>query len=181
MLHRLGAIGVDPARYGGAGFGNASQRTPPYPGDRGRRAFVVTATQTGALAELTAEHWVHVTAYDADANRVTSKGALLPSSETLTHGAIYDLNPAIRAVLHVHVPALWQGAQRLRLPCTERGVDYGTPEMAREMARLWRTGTLADRRIVAMLGHEDGVIAFGRTADEAGATLATALAAAFGG
>ena len=98
----------------------------------------------------------------------------------MTHGAIYDLSPAIRAVLHVHAPEIFapQVRARLRIPTTRDGVDYGTPEMASEMARLWKDTALPDRRVLVMAGHEDGVVAFGADADDAGAALMSAFAAA---
>lgn len=65
----------------------------------------------------------------------------------------------------------------LRLPTSRADVPYGTPAMAHEMDRLARETTLLERRLLAMAGHEDGVIAFGRTAAEVGATLVAALAA----
>jgi hypothetical protein len=57
-------------------------------------------------------------------------------------------------------------------------VDYGTPEMAREVKRLDQTYGLRDKGLLTMAGHEDGIVAFGRTAAEAGAALTTALARA---
>ena len=41
--------------------------------------------------------------------------------------------------------------------------------MAQEMARLYRETTLESVRVLAMAGHEDGIITFGHTAEEAGA------------
>ena len=178
VLFRLRLIGQDPLRYAGAGYGNVSARVPPYPGERGRRRFVVTGTQTGGVEKLTAAHYCCVSEYSAEANTVHSSGPILPSSETMTHGTIYDLSPAIRCVLHVHSAELWHARDRLRLPTTSPDAPYGTPEMAREVIRLWQHGTLQDRRVLAMAGHEDGVIAFGRTAEEAGAALLSVYAEA---
>lgn len=56
----------------------------------------------------------------------------------------------------------------------------GTPDMADAVRRLTQNATVRERRILCMGGQTDGVIALGRTADEAGcvmmATLASALA-----
>jgi ribulose-5-phosphate 4-epimerase/fuculose-1-phosphate aldolase len=125
-----------------------------------------------------AEHAV-VTRYDIGRNRVESHGLVKPSSESMTHGAIYDLGSQIRWVLHAHCPPLWQRAEALRLPCTPKSVDYGTVEMARAVQGLWRSTQLPECRIFAMLGHEDGIVTFGRTAGEAGERLVTALARAY--
>jgi hypothetical protein len=46
------------------------------------------------------------------------------------------------------------------------------------MKRLLRTTKLPRNPILVMGGHEDGVIAFGRSADEAGAALLKVLAEA---
>lgn len=178
VLFRLRLIGQDPNRYDGAGYGNVSMRLPVYPGDRGRRRFVVTCTQTGGVPVLDASHYCVVSEYSAETNSVTSSGPCLPSSETMTHGTIYDLSPAIRCVLHIHAKEPWEARARLRLPTTSESAPYGTPEMAREVVRLWQHGSLQDRRVLAMAGHEDGIIAFGRDADEAGGALIAVIAAA---
>ena len=145
---------------------------------RGQRTFVVTGTQTGGLRQLAVEHLAVVRRWDVATNRVWSEGQELPSSESLTHGAVYDLSPSIRAVFHGHAPALWRQAAALRLPISDPHVEYGTPEMAHEVARLYRDTPLAEMGVFAMGGHEDGVVSFGATPAEAGARLVTWLARA---
>jgi hypothetical protein len=51
--------------------------------------------------------------------------------------------------------------------------------MAEEVQRLYRTSALADRRVFAMGGHEDGIVAFGHTLHETGQALLTELASAY--
>jgi hypothetical protein len=182
VLRRLGGIGQDPARYEGAGYGNLSLRVPPYGAEgMGRRRFLITGTQTGGKRAVTLADCCVVTAYDIARNHVASRGAAEPSSESLTHGAIYDAAPSTRAVFHVHAPELWRGARGLGLPTTHPDVPYGTPAMAREVERLFRSAALAAHGILAMLGHEDGVIAFGASAEAAGAILTRHYARALGG
>jgi hypothetical protein len=186
LLRRLGGVGQDPARYGGAAFGNLSARIPPLgESGRGRRRFLVTGTQTGGRRELRLADCSVVERYELEHNRVASFGGTPPSSESLTHGAIYDAAPSARAVFHVHTPELWQKARALGLPLSRVEVPYGTPEMAREVERLFREAALGAHGIFAMAGHEDGVIAFGDGADTAGAILlrhwARALALALAG
>jgi ribulose-5-phosphate 4-epimerase/fuculose-1-phosphate aldolase len=180
LLAQTGLIGQDPARYGGAGFGNVSARLPPYPGERGARRFLVTGTQTGGKPCLGVADFCRVDTWAVDKNRVRSQGPILPSSEAMTHGAIYDLSPAIRFVFHGHCPTLWTARVRLGLPTTHESVAYGTPAMAREVGRLYRETALSTGLVLAMGGHEDGIVVFGRTADEAGAALLTTLARAYG-
>jgi len=179
ILARLELVGQDAGRYEGAGYGNVSARIGPFPGSRGQRAFLITGTQTGGAVCVGAEQYCVVDRYDIGRNRVESWGPVKPSSESMTHGAIYDLGPHIRCVLHVHSPVLWAAAADLKLPTTAADVPYGTQAMAREVERLYRETTLLDRRIFAMAGHEDGIVVFGRTAEEAGQALLSQLAAAY--
>jgi hypothetical protein len=179
VLARLGLIGRDPARYQGLGYGNVSARIGPF-GDvgRGQRRFLVTGTQTGGRAALTLDDFCVVERYDLVANRVRSFGPVPPSSESLTHGAIYDITPAARVVLHGHAPEIWRHARALGLPVTRVEVANGTPDMALDVQRLYRESTLSGTGILAMGGHRDGVLAFGTSAGEAGETLVRHLARA---
>ena len=179
ILAHLRLLGRDAARYEGLGYGNVSARVGPF-GDvaRGRRRFLVTGTQTAGLAHATLREFCLVESWDVGGNQVTSTGLVQPSSESLTHAALYDASPAIRVVLHAHAPDLWRQARALGLPVTDAGAANGTPAMALEMARLFREGTLASTRIAAMGGHEDGVIALGGSAEEAGGVLVRQVARA---
>jgi len=177
-LWQLRLIGQDPLRYDGYGFGNVSQRYGPHTAASGERAFLISGTQTGAMPELDARHYTLVESYDAAANRVVAQGPVKPSSESLTHGILYDLDTRIQAVLHVHSPDIWQTADALGIPITEASVAYGTPAMAAEVQRLFRETDVLRLRIFSMGGHADGIVAFGQTVAEAGATLLEALARA---
>ena len=142
----------------GVGYGNLSVRT-----DDG---FVISATQTGHLEHTSGEHYVLVSEVDIAANRVTSIGPLPPSSEAMTHAALYALTPAIAAVVHVHSAELWQKYIDT-LPTTDRAVPYGTPQMAREFSRLWHRSAFAKTGVAVMAGHDEGVVSVGATLDEA--------------
>ena len=178
ILFGLGLVGQDPARYGGAGYGNVSARVGPFPGARGARAFLISGTQTGGRACMGLDELCLVRRYDILHNRVESAGTTRPSSESMTHGAVYDLGPQVRFVLHGHCPAVWRRRRALRLPTTGPAVEYGTPQMAQEVGRLARDTGLLQGRVFAMGGHEDGVVSFGRSAEEAGQALLSTLAAA---
>jgi hypothetical protein len=181
VLARLGLIGRDPSRYQGAGYGNVSARVGPF-GDvgRGQRRFLVTGTQTGGRPRVTLADFCLVERYDLPRNHVRSLGSVAPSSESLTHGALYDVAPSVRVVLHAHAPEIWRQARALGLPVTSDDARNGTPAMAFEIQRLYRESTLSGTGILAMGGHEDGVIAFGATASEAGGILVRHLARALG-
>ncbi len=173
LLHRLGLIGRDPARYGGVGFGNVSQRLPGN-----AESFAISGTQTGELAVLAARHYARVDRCDIPGNSVEARGPIEPSSEALTHAMLYRLNADIHYVFHGHSPLIWRHARALGIAITSPDVAYGTPAMAAEIERLYRAGGLAARGIVAMGGHQDGVVAFGARAEDAGLALVGALAAA---
>ncbi len=179
VMSKLQLVGQDPSRYGGAGYGNVSARVGPPGTPRGARAMLISGTQTGGLPRLGLADLCVVDRYDAQRNWVRSHGRRMPSSETMTHGAIYDLSPAIRFVFHAHSPVIWRAARALRIATSDPRVPYGTPEMAAEAARLYSGGALASTQIMAMGGHEDGIIVFGRNAEEAGQVLVTHLARAF--
>jgi ribulose-5-phosphate 4-epimerase/fuculose-1-phosphate aldolase len=177
VLWRLHLVGQDPERYGGYGFGNVSLRLAPFDAPVNRRRFLISATQTGGLAALDDIHYTVIDEYDPAKNRIVSTGALPPSSESLTHGMIYNMDDDIRAILHVHSPDIWKSAGEAGIPITDARVAYGTPEMAVEVARLFRQTNVRQSRLFAMGGHRDGMIAFGTTADEAGRVLIDALVA----
>jgi len=179
ILSRTGLIGQDPDRYGGYGYGNLSSRVGAPSAPRGRRGFLITGTQTSGKSAVGLGDLCWVEAWDRPAHRVRSRGLTLPSSESLTHGAVYDLGSHIRFVFHGHSPVLWRRAEALRLPRSDPRVAYGTPEMAREVERLYRGSTLPELQIFAMGGHEDGVVVYGRTAEEAGQVLLRHLARAY--
>lgn len=152
MLFDAGLIG----QYSdvGVGFGNISMR------HSGGGKFVISGTQTGHIRDTGPEHYSLVTDYDIDRNFVRCQGPVQASSEALTHAAIYELGAAINAVVHVHSAKLWSEL-RDRLPTTAASVPYGTPEMAREFARLHQETSFADVGIAVMAGHEDGLVSIG--------------------
>jgi ribulose-5-phosphate 4-epimerase/fuculose-1-phosphate aldolase len=133
--------------------------------------FIVTGSQTGKYPHLKPRHYSLVEKSFPQENRVMASGPSKPSSESMTHAIVYRLDPTAQVVIHVHAPLLWKNARRLGLPMTRRNVHYGTPEMAAEVIRLFKTRQLRTKKIFSMSGHLDGVISFGSTADEAGLRL----------
>lgn len=144
----------------GIGFGNLSVRA----GTDGR--FIISGSQTGHLPELGAEHYALVEEYDIEANRVSSIGATEASSESMTHAAIYELDPEIGAVVHVHSEDLWKMLRGLAAT-TDANVGFGTPEMAREFRRLWEESDFRDTGIAVMAGHDSGLVSTGGNLQEA--------------
>ena len=176
ILWKHALIGQDPDRYDGYGFGNISQRINTRDEAVGQREFVISGTQTGHLEQLNNNHYARVTAYNADTNQVVASGPVMPSSESMTHGVIYDLDNKLRVVLHVQSPDIWKTAATQGIPVTRASVEYGTPEMSREVARLFTQTDVCEQGIFSMGGHEDGIVAFATSVEKAGNTLLTALA-----
>jgi ribulose-5-phosphate 4-epimerase/fuculose-1-phosphate aldolase len=157
-------IGLD---ANGIGFGNLSVR------EGAGRSFYITGSATGGMPELTPTDCVRVVAYDFGRNWLRYEGAALPSSESLTHAAIYESDPATSAVIHCHHSVLWR-ALLDRAPTSSKAVAYGTPEMAYEIIRLFKRTEVRSRKILVMAGHEGGILTFGQNFEDAFDVLARA-------
>ncbi len=175
ILYRLGMIGRNRRRYGGLAYGNVSRRL----GDKNTNspAFLISGTQTGDLETLATDHYCIVQACRAEENWLKAEGPIKPSSEAMTHAALYAANTAIDVVIHAHCGEIWRNAYRLGIPVIEADIAYGTPDMAIAVGRLLRDERTAGPSIFAMLGHEDGIMAFGRSAESAALVLMQQLAA----
>ena len=150
-------MGVD---SNGVGFGNLSVR------DDVSKNFYITGSATGGLPELTPTDCVRVVAYDFARNWLRFEGVAIPSSESLTHAAIYESDSATSAVIHCHDSGLWATLLD-RAPTTSKSVAYGTPEMAYEIVRLFKGTDLRSRKILVMAGHEGGIATFGKNLEDA--------------
>lgn len=175
MVHAK-LIGQDPDRYGGYGFGNISCRLPPPNAPANRRRFVISGTQTGHKRVLTGKDYAVVESWDLQRNRIVAQGPVCPSSESLTHAVLYELDQSVRWVIHVHSAELWRSARQLQIPQTRTEIAYGTVEMAREVKRLFVETPAAEQQIFAMGGHEDGLMAFGQSARAAAEAIWNMLA-----
>jgi len=180
IMALTGLVGQEPGRNEGAGYGNVSARVGPRSAAVGRRSFLITGSQTSGKRCMGLDDFAVVDGYDYAANRLRSHGCTIPSSESMTHAAAYDASPLVQCVLHAHSPVLWRRRRALGLPETNPSVPYGTPEMALEVGRLYRETVLPERQILAMGGHEDGILVLGRNPEEAGGVLLRWLARAYG-
>jgi len=139
-------------------FGNISLRYQDH------KQFFISASQTGHIPELDTGHFSFIRRYDIPQNTIDCIGLFKASSESLTHAAIYELSERIMAVIHIHNKALWEKHIH-QLPTTNPNVEYGTPEMAQEVQRLFDTNEITDTGVLIMGGHEDGIIAWGENFD----------------
>jgi ribulose-5-phosphate 4-epimerase/fuculose-1-phosphate aldolase len=126
--------------------------------------FIITGTQTGKFSELNSTQYTRVIDFDIENLKLHSMGALEASSEALTHAAIYLSNPQIGGIVHVHSSSIWNGIITNTQFTTSKNIPYGTKEMAHAVmafSKNHHTGYFA------MKGHEDGVVAFAPTIEEA--------------
>ena len=173
LFYRLQLIGQHPDKYQGLGFGNISRRLVP-----GSRQFLISGTQTGGSAILGREHYALIQTAVPEHNRIEAQGLTEPSSEALTHALIYQHKPDCQAVIHVHSPEIWRNSLRLGLPHTGAEIAYGSIEMVDAVKALFAAGLLEFMPVFSMLGHEDGIVAFGPSLPAAANCLINQLARA---
>ena len=175
VIFRLGMIGRIPGKYDNCGFGNISQRLTAD-----SNQFIISGTQTGHLKHLSSGQYCLVVSAEPKENRIHSRGMCQPSSESLTHAGVYAQAPEIQAIIHVHSPEIWHQTAALHLPHTAADIPYGTVSMANAVDQLFQSGRLSQNALFTMLGHEDGVVAFGKNLQEASWVLIRHLALAIG-
>lgn len=156
LFFKLGLIGEYPIDK--IGYGNLSSRLT-------KKSFIITGSQTGHLAHLQAHHYTKVSDCDLKRGSVTAEGLIPPSSESLTHYGIYQANPSIQYVFHVHHQKLWQILKDQDYDSIDENIAYGTQEMAEAAYELLHNKSSG---IFVMKGHEDGIISYGTTAEDAG-------------
>ena len=159
-MYRLGFIGVNEE---GIGYGNISIRFK-------KDEFIISGSGTGKLKTLTGEHYALVTGYNVKENSICSTGATIASSESLTHAMIYEYAQNVHAVIHIHHFGIWKKLLDT-LPSTAEDIEYGTPQMANEIARLFMDKNLLQQRVFAMAGHYEGVVCFGKDLNHAAELL----------
>jgi len=159
-LYQKGFIGAYP---NGIGFGNMSIRLKAD-------NFIITGTATGNFERLNKKHYTEVTGFNLQKNQLTCLGPIQASSESLTHGAIYQSSKEAKAVIHIHNLKMWNKLKG-RLPTTAKNISYGTPAMAKAVKRLFRASNAKIEKIMVMGGHSGGIIAFGKNLNEAGKIL----------
>jgi ribulose-5-phosphate 4-epimerase/fuculose-1-phosphate aldolase len=155
-LYKLGLIGMYPD---GIGFGNISVQSSP-------NTFYITGSSTGQFANLGTHHYAKVLSYSFVQNSLTCVGLTKASAESLTHGAVYEVVPEAKAVVHIHCFWLWKKLLN-NYPTTSSEIEYGTPEMAEAVQALAKTLRPNDEKIIVMGGHREGILAFGRDLEEA--------------
>ena len=151
-LFELGLIG---AYSDGIGFGNLSVRY-------NKNQFIISGSATGNFKNLSKDHFALVTDFDILKNNVHCIGLTKASSESLSHAAIYNSNPEVNAVIHIHHKDMWDTYLN-DLPTTNKKAEFGTPEIALEIAKLANLPS----GVIIMGGHPEGIISYGKTLNDA--------------
>lgn len=164
-LFTLGLIG----EKDGIGYGNLSMR------HEGSKSFFITATQTGRKHTLSREYYTYISDYDFSTFKIISQGTYKPSSEALSHAMIYAIDDRITTVIHIHSLALWKFMKDKNTLATT--AEYGTAKMVEEIAELYDNLDPMMNNAFVMKGHEEGIITFGRSVEEAELALYTIMQA----
>ncbi len=156
VRQRLFSLGLIGAYSNGIGYGNISLRY------KKKNSFVITATQTGEYPKLTPNYYSLVKKVDFEKFTTYAIGASKPSSEAISHAAIYDLDPSIKAVIHIHNEKIWN--YMLENDClSTNDTPYGTPEMVEDIKNIYKDIDPLLNNVFVMKGHFEGVISFGKT------------------
>lgn len=160
-MYTAGLIGAYPD---GIGFGNISCRRQQTD------QFFISGSATGNFPRLQADHYSLVTAVDIDQNYLRCQGPIIASSESMSHAVIYRECPTVHGVIHIHNLDLWERLLH-RVPTTDAGATYGSPEIAYSIIDLLQHSDLPESRIFVMEGHREGVFAFGKSLKEAAGVI----------
>ncbi len=155
-LFDKGMIGILPD---GVGFGNVSIK------EAGSEVFFISGTATGGKRILDLQDYCRVDACSIERNEVQCTGRIRASAETLSHDSVYRANLKTGCVIHVHHKPLFLKLLTSTCPATSPDAAYGTPEMAHNIEAIVKAHG-APEGVLVMTGHEDGVIAWGRTVAE---------------
>lgn len=146
------------------GFGNLSKR------GQDPNTFIISGTRTGGLHELGPEHYALVTSCDINRNTLHCKGRINASAESFSHAAVYRACPEVQIVVHIHHKNLWEKLCG-SVPTSAKEAQYGTPEIARDIEQLLAVKKARAEGLVAMGGHEEGIIFFGKSIEEIKGTM----------
>ena len=156
QLHKKGLVGVTSS---GIGFGNLSIRYR-------ENEFLISGTATGAIPVLGLDHYCIVSSFDLKENHVVSMGPIQASSESMTHGAVYQSCPEANCVIHIHSRAVFDGMIRDNYVSTPEKAEYGSPEIALAIGECVKNSGKNEGHIV-LSGHDEGVIAYGPSVERA--------------
>ena len=142
LFYKLQLVGEYPNEK--IGFGNLSCRLPD------KKTFLITGAQTGHLPHLKPHHYCRVTHCDLKRSHVQAEGLIATSIESLAHYELYNSDPNIQYIFQIHHHLLWDYLQK------------NGQELPQGFIKEKENG------IFVIKGHQDEIIAFSSSADEAG-------------
>ncbi len=152
-LHDAGLIGIYPS---GIGYGNISLRLAG-------KLFLISGSGTGSSRLLGKQGYSLVRAFDPLKNTVASFGPVQASSESMTHGAVYDAANKAHCVIHIHSLFLFTSLLAKGFPRTPESIAYGTPALSREVTLLIAEKLSPSEGVFVTAGHNEGVFAYGES------------------
>ncbi|MCX8190414.1 MAG: class II aldolase/adducin family protein [Candidatus Diapherotrites archaeon] len=163
-LFDIGLIGVyNKGLMKGIAYGNISMRA----NFRGKRGFFITGSQTGSIKKLAPDKYCFIESFNINKNFVKALGSIAPSSESLTHGAIYSTNPRIGAVVHIHNKEIFEKADKLSLDHISERATYGSVDLAIEIKKAIKRIGYPEIGTIVTLGHKDGIFVWHKSIEEA--------------
>jgi len=136
----------------GIGYGNVSYRTEG-------NSFVISGSATGGEMALKPDQFALVESFDLANNSVDSVGKIDASSESMSHGAIYEAIPEVNTVIHVHSRKIFDHMIEKHYPKTPKEISFGTPELATSIKEVILSNKLPNGVLVTE-GHDEGVIVY---------------------
>ncbi|MBP7553884.1 MAG: class II aldolase/adducin family protein [Spirochaetes bacterium] len=136
------------------GYGNISKKL-------NEKEFLISGSQTGHLESLNGSFWSVIEDSDFNNNSVKCKGGIEPSSETLSHSAFYTFNKSINCVIHIHQKIMWLELIKNGYMATSPNAEYGSRALYKELIELIKNNSKSDPIVIAMSGHEDGILVAG--------------------
>lgn len=138
-------------KYGDSSFGNMSIRI--------EKGFVITSRKSDK-SELGIEDMIEVVEVDHDQKKKFVRGNKKPSSDMLTHEAIYKKFSEVNAIIHAHDELMVE--KSTEIPTTEVDYPCGCLEAA---AEVLKTLEKSKSNYIVLKNH--GVLALGKNLDEA--------------
>ncbi|MDW8159398.1 MAG: class II aldolase/adducin family protein [Bacteroidia bacterium] len=149
-------MGVDES---GIGYGNLSLRSNEL-------GFFITASQTASYPLLSPQQICWITRWNIEQNFIQAVGILAPSSESLTHCAIYQSCYQAHAIIHIHQQKFWE-IESPYLAYTPLGENCGTSSLAQSIIQLFSKVHSSSILGINMRGHRSGLIFWGKDLWEA--------------
>jgi L-ribulose-5-phosphate 4-epimerase len=149
-------IGQNDALYDGLCYGNISIRY------RNTDKFIISCSQSGHIRKLNRMHYTLVDKINIRKNHIVACGLHSPSSESLSHGAIYQGNKNIKYVVHIHSANIWQNYKKLNLFGVDSSASYGSTYMACACKDYVKKYDSLNYGAFVLLGHQDGIMLYAK-------------------